>query len=246
LADSSSLPPLFLPKVAGLALDNTGGEHPDSQEKKCPIFRLFSRLFPNSSSVSLFWPPLPSRKYVPPHLRKKLEAEAADPPHSSASGSSGGRPFSGASGAGGGFQKNTAFERHGGGSPNGGGGGGGGGYYDRPSSFGGRSGGGSYGAGGGGGFDRRPAGPQKATARNERLERELFGEVTKGINFEAYDDIPVEVTGQDVPPPLENVTPLSFFPFFLSSSPSHFLPALIVPELWTRRASPLKHPAGLV
>jgi len=71
----------------------------------------------------------------------------------------------------------------------------GGGYNDR-----------SYG-------DRRPAGdsrqanlgPSRPGARNERLERELFGDVRESINFEAYKDIPVEVSGADVPPPLSNV-----------------------------------------
>ena len=44
--------------------------------------------------------------------------------------------------------------------------------------------------------------------RNHRLEKELFGEVndpTKqhtGINFEKYEDIPVEATGKDVPEPV--------------------------------------------
>ncbi|KZT43103.1 DEAD-domain-containing protein [Sistotremastrum suecicum HHB10207 ss-3] len=45
-------------------------------------------------------------------------------------------------------------------------------------------------------------------ARNPRLEKELFGEVgdpskqQTGINFEKYDDIPVEATGADVPEPI--------------------------------------------
>ncbi|XP_046393481.1 ATP-dependent RNA helicase DDX3X isoform X3 [Ischnura elegans] len=38
------------------------------------------------------------------------------------------------------------------------------------------------------------------TARDERLEVELFGTGNTGINFNKYEDIPVEATGEDVPP----------------------------------------------
>ncbi|XP_004349702.2 ATP dependent RNA helicase [Capsaspora owczarzaki ATCC 30864] len=38
--------------------------------------------------------------------------------------------------------------------------------------------------------------------RDERLERELFGTVNQGINFDNYDDIPVEATGNDAPEPI--------------------------------------------
>ncbi|CAL1582560.1 unnamed protein product [Knipowitschia caucasica] len=39
----------------------------------------------------------------------------------------------------------------------------------------------------------------KPTARNERVENELFAGGNTGINFEKYDDIPVEATGNDCP-----------------------------------------------
>lgn len=45
-------------------------------------------------------------------------------------------------------------------------------------------------------------------ARNQRLEKELYGEPdgtthqSTGINFEKYDDIPVEATGSGVPDPV--------------------------------------------
>lgn len=48
--------------------------------------------------------------------------------------------------------------------------------------------------------------------RNERLERELFGEPndgmsqSTGINFDKYGDIPVEATGSDVPEPITEFT----------------------------------------
>ena len=45
----------------------------------------------------------------------------------------------------------------------------------------------------------------KPLARNERMEQELFGSnSSEGINFETYDDIPVEATGSEVPPPIED------------------------------------------
>jgi len=43
--------------------------------------------------------------------------------------------------------------------------------------------------------------------RNERVEQELFksgGSEPSGINFDRYEDIPVEATGTDVPPPVED------------------------------------------
>ncbi|XP_072295502.1 DEAD-box helicase 3 X-linked b isoform X2 [Eucyclogobius newberryi] len=39
----------------------------------------------------------------------------------------------------------------------------------------------------------------KPTPRNERVEHELFSGCNTGINFEKYDDIPVEATGQNCP-----------------------------------------------
>lgn len=38
------------------------------------------------------------------------------------------------------------------------------------------------------------------TVRDERLELELFGTGNTGINFSKYEDIPVEATGDDIPP----------------------------------------------
>jgi len=56
----------------------------------------------------------------------------------------------------------------------------------------------------------------KPLARNERLEIELFGKPdredgsstsqTSGINFDKYDDIPVEATGDDVPKAINSFT----------------------------------------
>ncbi|KAA0712574.1 putative ATP-dependent RNA helicase an3 [Triplophysa tibetana] len=44
----------------------------------------------------------------------------------------------------------------------------------------------------------------KPLARNERLENELFAGGNTGINFEKYDDIPVEATGQNCPPHIDS------------------------------------------
>ncbi|KAF9408195.1 DEAD-box ATP-dependent RNA helicase, partial [Entomortierella beljakovae] len=56
-------------------------------------------------------------------------------------------------------------------------------------------------------------GVQVPAQRNPRLERELYGTEEKerqstGINFEKYDDIPVEASGNDVPEPYTQPTPV--------------------------------------
>uniref|UniRef100_A0A668UVS8 RNA helicase n=1 Tax=Oreochromis aureus TaxID=47969 RepID=A0A668UVS8_OREAU len=69
---------------------------------------------------------------------------------------------------------------------------------------------GGFGNGGGGGNSRwveesRDDGDwSKPTPRNERLEHELFSGSNTGINFEKYDDIPVEATGQNCPQHIES------------------------------------------
>ncbi|XP_062313224.1 ATP-dependent RNA helicase DDX3X-like isoform X9 [Osmerus eperlanus] len=44
----------------------------------------------------------------------------------------------------------------------------------------------------------------KPTVANERLEQELFSSSNTGINFEKYDDIPVEATGANCPPHIDS------------------------------------------
>ncbi|XP_066562953.1 DEAD-box helicase 3 X-linked a isoform X3 [Amia ocellicauda] len=44
----------------------------------------------------------------------------------------------------------------------------------------------------------------KPTSPNERLEHELFSGSNTGINFEKYDDIPVDATGNECPPHIES------------------------------------------
>ncbi|KAG8232451.1 hypothetical protein J437_LFUL012375, partial [Ladona fulva] len=59
-----------------------------------------------------------------------------------------------------------------------------------------KEGGGSGGGGGGGGYNDWIT----PLPRDERLEVELFGTGNTGINFNKYEDIPVEATGDEVPP----------------------------------------------
>ncbi|PWA32293.1 hypothetical protein CCH79_00013142 [Gambusia affinis] len=68
---------------------------------------------------------------------------------------------------------------------------------------------GGFGGGGGGNSrwveESRDDGDwSKPLPRNERLEHELFSGSNTGINFEKYDDIPVEATGQNSPHHIES------------------------------------------
>ncbi|CAI5738630.1 unnamed protein product [Peronospora destructor] len=69
--------------------------------------------------------------------------------------------------------------------------------------------GGGYSGGGGGGYSRggglrvNEMGYHGDVRPNERLEHELFGAAkSSGINFDKYDDIPVETSGENVPDPV--------------------------------------------
>ena len=54
--------------------------------------------------------------------------------------------------------------------------------------------------------------------RNERLEAELFGtgHGPSGINFDRYEDIPVEATGNNVPSGIEDVRDISYCKIILN------------------------------
>ncbi|KAL7496615.1 hypothetical protein ACHAWT_009291 [Skeletonema menzelii] len=170
-------------------------------------------------------------KYVPPHLRNSQASvsgasTAVDNSGGSParSGSSYGR-YGGGGGAGGdrrssgysqgGDRRSSGYSQGGGGggeprqnsrwsNVEAGGGGGGGGGDRRSSGYG----GGGY---GGGGYGR---GPPRRNERgfhgdmrpDKRIERQLFEkeiQQTAGINFDAYDNIPVETSGSDVPDPID-------------------------------------------
>ena len=47
--------------------------------------------------------------------------------------------------------------------------------------------------------------------------RELFGEINTGINFEKYDDIPVEATGEGCPKNITKFTDCKFSPIIQSN-----------------------------
>ncbi|KAK6054586.1 DEAD/DEAH box helicase, partial [Cooperia oncophora] len=49
--------------------------------------------------------------------------------------------------------------------------------------------------------------------RDERLEAELFAGQLSGINFDKYEEIPVEATGEDVPPPISLFADLKLHPW---------------------------------
>lgn len=134
--------------------------------------------------------PRPTRSsYVPPHLRNRPQssdpvpapAQADGPRKAANSGPSGGNRW--------------------GGSSYGGGGGGGSGNVGR-SGF-----GGGRGTGGGwnnrtGGWDRSREREVNPFANDEETPDPSFDQANTGINFDAYEDIPVETSGDNVPPPV--------------------------------------------
>ncbi|CDF91268.1 ZYBA0S10-03488g1_1 [Zygosaccharomyces bailii CLIB 213] len=121
--------------------------------------------------------------YVPPHLRN----------------SGGRRPRNNDGGDGAGYSNKGSFFGRGGGR--------------------GRGGGGGFRGGSGAGSGFRPAGTGRwvngkhvPAPRNEKLEVQLFGVAgdpniqSSGINFDNYDDIPVEASGDNVPEPVTEFT----------------------------------------
>ncbi|KAI1503513.1 DEAD-domain-containing protein [Biscogniauxia marginata] len=174
-------------------------------------------------------PPTGGRSYIPPHMRNKVAsggnapiAAAAPPPAAAVNGLNNSawagnnnydaRPAPGGWGAapdfpppsasqrpgpGGWNNNNKGFDRNAYGNPAAGGGGGGGGN-----------------SGGSGGYARGSGDGQWRDGKhipgppNPRVERDLFGvpndpsKQQTGINFEKYDDIPVEASGHDVPEPV--------------------------------------------
>lgn len=62
-----------------------------------------------------------------------------------------------------------------------------------------------------GGYDDRSFEDlSKPLPRNERLEQQLFGNSHTGINFDKYEDIPVEATGIECPKHIESFSDLHF------------------------------------
>ncbi|KAK6866789.1 ATP-dependent RNA helicase DED1 [Candida tropicalis] len=153
------------------------------------------------------------RQYVPPHLRNRPQQQQSDASDI---------PFGGSRRTGG-YNNNGGYNN--GGYNNGGYNNGGynnynrGGYQNnRGGNYGGRGGRGGYNNAGGRyqrptpGVGRWVEGKHEPAARNEKLELELFGTAddstfqSSGINFDNYDDIPVEASGDDVPEPITAFT----------------------------------------
>lgn len=153
------------------------------------------------------------RQYVPPHLRNRPQQQQSDASDI---------PFGGSRRTGG-YNNNGGYNN--GGYNNGGYSNGGynnynrGGYQNnRGGNYGGRGGRGGYNNAGGRyqrptpGVGRWVEGKHEPAARNEKLELELFGTAddstfqSSGINFDNYDDIPVEASGDDVPEPITAFT----------------------------------------
>ncbi|KND02171.1 uncharacterized protein SPPG_02663 [Spizellomyces punctatus DAOM BR117] len=145
----------------------------------------------------------PRSRYVPPHLRNAGPAPQADgersvSPAAPAPRASGwGAPREGGRG---GYSRGGDFGR---------------GEQNRGGDWGNRSGGGFGGAGG----RRDDRGPRQyvkdpsdefahrpdVKPRDSRLETQLYGsQHNSGINFEKYDDIPVDASGHDAPEPIKN------------------------------------------
>ncbi|KAI8604406.1 P-loop containing nucleoside triphosphate hydrolase protein [Dissophora ornata] len=159
--------------------------------------------------------------YVPPHLRNQAPPppppqrsnESWDAPIRSGNSRSGGWGGASESGYNRGWNNDHSAPRQ---SSGGGGGGGGGAAWNERASSGGY--GGRRNDGASAGYTRLDRdvgtfknGVQVPAARNSRLERELYGSEEKerqstGINFEKYDDIPVEASGHDVPEPVLSFT----------------------------------------
>ncbi|KAL2760618.1 hypothetical protein ACRALDRAFT_2056653, partial [Sodiomyces alcalophilus JCM 7366] len=170
------------------------------------------------------------RSYIPPHMRGKMaqgnQGPVAAPPHGGPPQGPPGPPpgagpglgnsaWAGNTGYGGGRGGGGDWSGMGGPPQSYGAGRGGRGGWTENRSYGG--GGAGYGAGGqqharGSGDGQWRDGKHIAGPANPRLERELFGvaddpsKQQMGINFEKYDDIPVEASGQDVPEPVHAFT----------------------------------------
>ncbi|EDO35206.1 predicted protein [Nematostella vectensis] len=178
-------------RFAGLDLNSGVGQSPDAGRN------------PNQPT---------QQRYIPPHLRGKQQSQNFVDPRNF--GGYGGPPRDQNWGRDpregwGGNRDN--YSRGGGGGYNrgygSGGGYGGGGYNKRGGRYSGGSNWGSSPAGDdrdyGYGQQHPPEDWSKLQPKNERVERDLFASHNTGINFEKYDDIPVEATGQECPKNIE-------------------------------------------
>ncbi|XP_010888280.1 DEAD-box helicase 3 X-linked a isoform X8 [Esox lucius] len=141
------------------------------------------------------------RRYIPPHLRNKEVSKNGF----------GGQDSGGWGGA---PRQDAAYNSFGGRGKSS--------FYNDRGSSGGR---GSYqrgGYGGGGNSrwqedSREDEDWSKPSPPNERLEAELFSSGNTGINFEKYDDIPVEATGTNCPPHIDSFHDLDMGEIIMSN-----------------------------
>lgn len=167
----------------------------------------------------------PRGRYVPPHLRNSTSFDTSNrgfngppefgPPRDFGYGRRRSEDSSYYGNSGGGYGRSDGWgrpslERHysdyGGGRRSSYGGGWGGGGPRGQS-------GGPRWRGGGQGPDMMSVAPEdwsKPLPRQERLETELFGDVNTGINFDRYEDIPVEATGEGCPKNITNFEECDF------------------------------------
>ncbi|KAJ0787454.1 putative RNA helicase [Helianthus annuus] len=138
----------------------------------------------NSSSLARNRP-----TYVPPHLRNRpssSEAAVAPPPAVANSGPASAAPaVGGGGGVGGGNRWAAPRNDFRSGYASGGRGGGGGGWNNR-----------------GGGWDRGRSREVNPFGDDDGTEQPFVEQENTGINFDAYEDIPVETSGDNVPPPV--------------------------------------------
>ncbi|KAJ0806582.1 putative RNA helicase [Helianthus annuus] len=137
----------------------------------------------NSSSLARNRP-----TYVPPHLRNRpssSEAAVAPPPAVANSGPTSAAPAVGGGGGGGGNRWAAPRNDFRSGYASGGRGGGGGGWNSR-----------------GGGWDRGRSREVNPFGDDDVTEQPFVEQENTGINFDAYEDIPVETSGDNVPPPV--------------------------------------------
>ncbi|KAL6453036.1 LOW QUALITY PROTEIN: DED1 ATP-dependent RNA helicase DED1 [Candida maltosa Xu316] len=150
-----------------------------------------------------------NRQYVPPHLRNRPQQQQQQ-----GGAGAGDIPFGGSRR--GGYNNNGGYNNYNNGYNNNGYNNNRGGYNNNRGGYGGRGGRGGFQNGGGRyqrptpGVGRWVDGKHEPAPKNERLELELFGTVDdsqfQSINFDNYDDIPVEASGENVPEPITSFT----------------------------------------
>ena len=185
---------MFLRSMPSAWSDNLAADHVAANNTDKGINQIPTN---DNNSVSQV-PPVRS-SYVPPHLRRaqagpSLDSKALQEPVSAGGvGSSAARQSSGGFSSGGGSRGYGS----GGSRPSSGATGGWGSASN--SSWSGRSGWGG----------QREANP---FANDDASDEKLFDQENTGINFDAYEDIPVETSGENVPPPVNTFADIDLGP----------------------------------